>query len=124
VEGGCYRACNEALDCAAGKICDLAKHVCVQAPQCTSSAQCALAYGNVREECREGKCVLPCTGDTECQESVSPFLVTGPEALICSKKGLCEAIGCSRHDECGGSTRIFCVMPAPLTSAYHSAITD
>jgi hypothetical protein len=126
VQSACYRKCNEDLDCPARYRCDTTEEVCVQEDSCTTNPQCAIATGDVRAECREGKCVEPCTTDHECSGSGLP---TGGGLFlnsVCSAKGICEPVGCASDAECTtGTVRTFCVEPTTATvPAYRSAIAD
>jgi len=126
VQGACYRKCNEELDCPSRYKCDMTEEVCVQETSCTSNVECVTQLNDVKAECREGKCVEPCSTDHECSGS---GLVTGGGAFldsVCSDKQICEPLGCNSHNECGaGTARTFCVPVNPATTpTYRSALTD
>ena len=127
VQGSCYRKCNEDLDCPTRYKCDtMTEEVCVQENSCTTNAECVATQNEVKAECREGKCVTPCSTDHECSGS---GLTTGGGAFqdsICSDKGICEPLGCSSNSECAsGNARMFCVTPTAATAPiYRSALTD
>jgi hypothetical protein len=127
VQTRCYRKCDEDLDCPARFTCDTKQTVCTPAPACTDSNFCATSLGDVRAQCQDGKCVLPCSSDHDC----SPSGISGGGAFnsrVCGTDGFCATLGCSSDDECGMTgtgVRMFCVEPpTPTAGAIRSAITD
>ncbi len=125
VDKKCYRKCDEDLDCPQRYTCETKRSVCVPAGACAANPECTTQLGDVRAECRDGKCVLPCANDHECSGS---GLVGGTfTSRVCSNAGVCESLGCATDDECatGGGIRTFCVAPAAAAArAIRSAITD
>jgi len=127
VQSRCYRKCNETLDCAARYSCDTKQKVCTPSPACADDNICATNLGDVRAQCQDGKCVIPCTNDHDC----SPSGITGGGAFnsrVCGKDGFCATLGCASDDECGMAgtgVRMFCVdTPTPTAGSIRSAITD
>jgi hypothetical protein len=126
-QSGCYRKCNENLDCPFRYECDTTNEVCTPIGACATHTECAASMGDVRAQCRAGACVIPCSNDQECSASGaangSPF--TG---IVCSAAGICEPLGCTSDDECGvsaGGVHTFCTPPVPSrTGGAVSAITD
>jgi hypothetical protein len=127
LEKKCYRKCDEDLDCAQRYTCDTTKKVCAPAGACSQNSECATTLRDVRAECQAGTCVLPCANDHECSGS---GLASGGGAFnssVCSKKGICEVLGCASDDECAAASgvRTFCTTPAAKTAlGFRSAVTD
>lgn len=124
----CYLKCSEDLDCEQGFSCDSSIRLCVRNPGCTTNAQCADRLSNVRAECKDGACRVPCTVDRDCSPSGA---IPGASfnGNVCVNGG-CQDLGCSTDDDCpgfgSGSVHNFCVTPTPAgtTKVAKSAITN
>ncbi|MDF3070179.1 MAG: hypothetical protein K0R38_5780 [Polyangiaceae bacterium] len=132
--GGCYRKCAEDLDCAAGFVCDGDTSLCVAADSCTSDAQCAVAYGDIRYKCQDdGICKPGCENDIDC----SYGSLEGGFEMVCGPDKTCVNVGCSDDAECTypaydaipallGTVRGFCAEAVEVepVGGVRSAITD
>jgi hypothetical protein len=108
----CYFKCASDLDCAAGKACDAATHLC-KTEGCTTDADCVQSLRNPMGKCTTGACTVACTKDTDCS----------PPSSICSA-GSCLASGCTSDIDCTGyNAHAFCVT-APGGTTYSSAVTN
>jgi hypothetical protein len=122
-QGGCYRRCSEDLDCRASRQCDAGASVCVPVDGCASDLNCQVTMGDVRAECVNGQCTLPCEIDLDCNA-----LTGGTFQRVCHQ-GMCQALGCANDDECPGAAsgvRLFCTpaTDAPGGTSAESAITE
>jgi hypothetical protein len=110
----CYFKCGSDLDCAAGKSCDAATHLCKTQP-CTTDPDCIVSLHNAMGKCTMGTCTVACTKDTDCS----------PPSSICSN-GSCMPTGCTSDIDCTtGSAHSFCVTtPAATTTQFSSAVTN
>jgi hypothetical protein len=134
-DGGCYLTCASNLDCQTGFVCDTGgTKLCKLAPGCTTNDDCAADLHDVRAQCTNGACGIPCMDDHDCSPSgaipgLGPF-----NGTVCGSMGICEAVGCSSDQDCAGApapdggapVQTFCVTPASgsASSTVHSSITS
>jgi hypothetical protein len=132
---GCYRMCDEDLDCAFGKICGDGD-VCIPAAACDSDEVCQRIRGDFRAVCEDGACTTPCSDDLDC----SPNGLTDQAFVAVCEDSKCRPLGCVSDDQCvhagdqGSSDpffqsnprRMFCTPDVVGTGAVipSSAITD
>jgi hypothetical protein len=126
--GGCYRKCNETLDCEMLFSCDPKTSLCVPKSGCATDTECIAEIGDYRAKCEEGRCVPPpCAHDIDCNPN---GLVNGQFSSVCGPDKKCVFLGCSPDDDCGqyafSGLHAFCGPPAPepTTAEPRSAITD
>jgi hypothetical protein len=127
VQAMCLRKCNKDLDCAAGRVCG-DDDVCVPSAVCENDTDCVRKLGDYRAICQDDACIVRCADDADCNA-----LTGGALAQICNADRVCEAIGCSSHEECfqasdpmGAQRRLFCTErpEGGSVTTPSSAITD
>jgi hypothetical protein len=132
--GGCYRKCDEAIDCRLGYTCNDKTSLCEPITGCTTDAQCITNVRDYRVKCVDGVCTQPpCEHDIDCNPN---GLVNGAFEAVCGPDKTCALLGCSSNDECvsvpvvgipGTTVHSFCApRPAPTatTALPVSATTD
>jgi hypothetical protein len=128
VTGLCYRKCTNDLDCAANQVCNTKAHVCSDAPECTTDANCQVAGATVNKVCVDGSCKASCNNDLDCNDgSLTTF------TSVCDTDHTCKSIGCTQDADCrapagtglAGVQKYCTPDPAPgAGTAVYSAVTD